>query len=140
VKAKRFPVLAAITLFTSCGDVALSYGMKQVGAISAAHWQTLFGALLNPWVLLGILLLLGFFASYLSALSSADLTYVLPAASFGYVLLALLSRFVLHENVSALRWLGILLVSSGVGIVTRGPALTSTADSEGQVRAVKVPE
>ena len=43
-------------------------------------------AVLNPSVALGILLLLGFFASYMTALSWADLTYVLPATSLGYVL------------------------------------------------------
>src|SRR5581483_8717679 len=81
-------------------------------------------AITNPWVGLGILLLLGFFASYMSALSWADLTYVLPASSLGYVLLALIARFALHEKVSLMRWLGIALVSTGVGFVTSGPELT----------------
>jgi uncharacterized membrane protein len=138
--AKKYLVLLAIMLFASFGDVSLSYGMKHVGPISAAHPSALLTALLNPWVAIGIILLLGFFASYLTALSWADLTYVLPAASFAYVLLALLSRFLLHENVTLLRWVGILLVSSGVGIVTRGPSLTSTANSKGQVRRMEVPQ
>jgi hypothetical protein len=46
-------------------------------------------AILNPWVALGILFLLTFFACYMSALSWADLTYVLPATSLAYVLVAL---------------------------------------------------
>jgi drug/metabolite transporter (DMT)-like permease len=104
--------------------------MKQVGAISLHHPGALILALLNPWVALGILFLLGFFASYMMALSWADLTYVLPATSLGYVLLALIARFMLHEQISLLRWLGILLISAGVGFVTRGPALTHPAGSE----------
>jgi drug/metabolite transporter (DMT)-like permease len=80
---------------------------------------------LNPWVAVGILLLLAFFASYMSALSWADLTYVLPATSLGYVLLALIARFALHEQVSLLRWLGIALIAGGVGFVAGGPALTA---------------
>jgi uncharacterized membrane protein len=52
------------------------------------------------------------------------LTFVLPATSLGYVLVALLSKFFLHENVSTSRWLGIALISAGVGFVARGPALT----------------
>ncbi|MBV9608725.1 MAG: EamA family transporter, partial [Acidobacteria bacterium] len=71
--AKRHVVLVAITLFASFGDVSLAYGMKHVGPISAAHWTMLLAALLNPYVALGIVLLLGFFASYLTALSWADL-------------------------------------------------------------------
>jgi drug/metabolite transporter (DMT)-like permease len=80
--------------------------------------------ILNPWVLAGILFLLGFFAAYMIALSWADLTYVLPATSLGYVLLALIAKFLLHEQVTTTRWLGIILISIGVGFVTRGPALT----------------
>ena len=60
----------------------------------------------------------------MTALSWADLTYVLPATSLGYVLLALVARFVLHEHVSPLRWLGIVLITGGVGFVAGGPSLT----------------
>jgi len=102
----------------------LSYGMKQVGNVSLQHVGSLLLAITNPWVALGILLLLGFFACYMTALSWADLTYVLPASSLGYVLLALIARLALHEHVTVTRWLGIALVSSGVGFVTRGPELT----------------
>jgi drug/metabolite transporter (DMT)-like permease len=60
----------------------------------------------------------------MTALSWADLTYVLPASSLGYVLLAFIAKFLLHEQVSLTRWLGIALVSAGVGFVTSGPELT----------------
>ena len=79
---------------------------------------------LNPTVALGILLLLGFFACYMTALSWADLTYVLPATSVSYILITLIARFFLHETVSLGRWLGVALISIGVGFVTLGPALT----------------
>lgn len=108
----------------------LSHGMKQTGNISLHHLQSVFLALLNPWVAIGILLLLGFFAAYMHALSWADLTYVLPATSLGYVILALVAKFVLHEQVSPIRWLGIALISGGVGFVAGGPALTSHAHDE----------
>src|SRR5215813_8565942 len=98
--------------------------MRQIGNISLHHPMDLLLSITNPWVGLGIVLLLGFFASYMTALSWADLTYVLPASSLGYVLLALIARFILHEQVSVTRWLGIVLVSSGVGFVTTGPELT----------------
>jgi len=108
----------------------LSHGMKQAGSISIHHLQSLVLAVLNPWVAVGILLLLAFFASYMSALSWADLTYVLPATSLGYVLLALVAKFALHEQVSPLRWLGIALISGGVGFVAGGPALTAQHPGE----------
>src|SRR2546421_360990 len=103
----------------------LSHGMKQAGNVSVRHLSTLFVAMLNPWVAAGILLLLAFFASYMNALSWADLTYVLPATSLGYVLLALVAKFALHEQVSPLRWVGIALISGGVGFVAGVRASTS---------------
>ena len=60
----------------------------------------------------------------MTALSWAYLTYVLPATSLGYVLLALVARFLLHLHVSPLRWLGIALITSGVGFIAGGPELT----------------
>ncbi|MGH9600851.1 MAG: EamA family transporter, partial [Terriglobales bacterium] len=74
--------------------------------------------------------LLAFFAVYLTALSWADLTYVLPATAIGYVLIALLSVWLLNETVTPMRWLGILLVSAGVGFVARGPEITVHAASQ----------
>jgi len=108
----------------------LSHGMKQAGNISIHHLQGVILAVLNPWVAIGILLLLAFFASYMNALSWADLTYVLPATSLGYVLLALVAKFALHEQISMLRWLGIALISGGVGFVAGGPALTAHPHDE----------
>ncbi len=103
----------------------LSHGMKQIGSISTHHLLSIVPAILNPWVAAGILLLLAFFAAYTTALSWADLTYVLPATSLGYVLLALIAMFVLHEHVSPSRWLGITLITGGVGFVAGGPEITT---------------
>lgn len=121
---RKYLVLAGVTVFASAGDAMLSHGMKQTGAISLHHPLAVILAVLNPWVAVGILLLLAFFATYTTALSWADLTYVLPATSFGYVLLALIAHFVLHEHVSLTRWLGIALISGGVGFIAGSPALT----------------
>jgi drug/metabolite transporter (DMT)-like permease len=39
-------------------------------------------------------------------------------------MLALVARFVLHEHVSPMRWLGIALITGGVGFIAGGPELT----------------
>ncbi len=122
---RNYLILAGVSIFASAGDAMLSHGMKQTGSITIGHLSSVIVAVLNPWVAFGIVLLLAFFATYTTALSWADLTYVLPATSLGYVLLALVARFILHEHVSPLRWLGIALITSGVGFVAGGPALTT---------------
>jgi drug/metabolite transporter (DMT)-like permease len=121
---QRYLILALVALTASVGDSLLAVGAKQLGPISISHPVALFTAISNPWIIAGIILLIGFFASYLTALSWADLTYVLPATSLGYIVTALLSKFWLHEQLSIWRWLGILFITAGVGFVTRGPALT----------------
>ena len=117
----------------------LSHGMKQTGGISLNHLQGVIFAILNPWVAIGILLLLAFFATYMTALSWADLTYVLPATSFGYVLLALVAKFLLHEQVSPMRWLGIALITGGVGFIAGGPSLTEHPHSSTEIPAGSSP-
>jgi drug/metabolite transporter (DMT)-like permease len=138
VSVRKQLVLMATVVFGALGNVSLSHGMKQIGAISAARWTEAVSALLNPWVALGVLLLLAFFAAYLSSLSWADLSYVLPATSLGYVLLALLAQWWLHENVTPRRWVGILLISCGVAVVSRAPALTRKSKPEAAQAEVEV--
>ena len=92
--------------------------------ISLMHPLSLISAIFTPWIGAGIALLIGFFASYLTALSWADLTYVLPATAFGNVIVALFARFWLHETISWQRWAGIVLITIGVGFVAHGPSLT----------------
>jgi uncharacterized membrane protein len=124
VTLRKYLVLAGITVFGTGGDSLLARGMKEIGGISLHHLHSLILAILNPWVAVGIVLLLAFFASYMSALSWADLTYVLPATSLGYVLVALIARFYFHEAISPTRWLGIALITAGVGFVAAGPSVT----------------
>jgi drug/metabolite transporter (DMT)-like permease len=117
-------ILLLVAICAPLGDSCLSRGMTTLPAISLAHPATLIAAVFTPWIALGIALLIGFFASYLTALSWADLTYVLPATAFGNVIVALLSRFWLQEPISIQRWTGIALITLGVSFVAQGPSLT----------------
>lgn len=123
---RKYLVLVVVTLFAALGDLCLKRGMSAVGEIHVSHLLDSVRALSNPWVFLGVIFLLVFFAAYLHALSWADLTFVLPAAAMSYVVLALLSVAWLHENVSLRRWVGIILITSAVGFVTRGGGAVST--------------
>ena len=124
---RKYIILFAVAAFAACGDVSLARGMKAFGAVTLASLPALLTALLNPWVVLGILLLIGFFVTYLTALSWADLTYVLPATAVSYILMVLLARFFLHEHVTIWRWLGVMLITIGVGFVATGPEATPGA-------------
>jgi drug/metabolite transporter (DMT)-like permease len=135
VKLKKVLIYAAIACCNGTGDVMLKRGMEDLGSIQLSHWTHIFQAFIDPWVILGIVCLTGFFYSYLTALSWADLTFVLPATAFGYVVTALWSKYFLFEYISPWRWAGVLLITCGVGLVARGPSLTerTSKDKEGAV-------
>jgi drug/metabolite transporter (DMT)-like permease len=129
---RQYVILGLVAICAPLGDTFLSRGMTSLPAITLAHPGTLIAAVFTPWIALGIALLVGFFACYLTALSWADLTYVLPATAFGNVIVALLSRFWLHEPISIQRWAGIVLITVGVGFVANGPSLTERPAAEKQ--------
>jgi drug/metabolite transporter (DMT)-like permease len=125
VSYKKYLILLCVSIFAAAGDVCLGRGMRDFGAVSTANIGSLLTVLLNPWIIVGIGLLILFFASYLTALSWADLTYVLPATAISYVLMALFAHLLLHEHVTVNRWIGILLITAGVGFVATGPERTA---------------
>ena len=124
LQTSQYIILVLIMLTASVGDSLLSRGMSQVGQVDLQHLGRLWIALWNGYVIGGIVLLIGFFAFYMTALSWADLTFVMPSTAFGYVVVALLSRFWLHERLSPARWTGIALIVCAVGFVANGPPRT----------------
>src|SRR5215469_16972867 len=125
LKPNQYLILVLVSLCAPLGDTFLSRGMTHMPAITLAHPGSLITAVFTPWIALGIALLIGYFASYLTALSWADLTYVMPATALGNVFVALLAHFWLKEEISWLRWLGIVLITVGVAFVANGPANTT---------------
>jgi uncharacterized membrane protein len=121
---RQYLILGLVALCAPLGDSCLSRGMTAMPAISIAHPLTLISAVFTPWIAVGIALLIAFFASYLTALSWADLTFVLPATAFGNVIVALLAKVWLHEQISLARWSGIFLITLGVSFVAQGPSRT----------------
>jgi drug/metabolite transporter (DMT)-like permease len=74
-------------------------------------------ALFQPWAALGVVLLITWMLSRMTLLSWADLSYVLPVTSIGYVLVALEGKLLLHEEITLKRWAGIVLIMAGVALV-----------------------
>ena len=135
LKPQQYVILGLVSICAPLGDTCLSRGMTHLAPITLAHPGSLVAAVFTPWIAIGIALLIGFFASYLTALSWADLTYVLPATALGNMIVVLLSKFWLHEPISLERWAGVVLITIGVGFVAQGPSLTERAvEAPGPVR------
>ena len=105
------------------GHVMLSKGMRTVGDLTEAPATRVGGmvaaALSNPWLVLGVALQATFFAMYLTLLSRADVSQVLPMTALDYVVVALLARLLIDEVITPARWSGIGLIIVGVLLVSR---------------------
>src|SRR5215475_12626581 len=119
----RFKTFAMVLLMVVCantGDLMLARGMKQIGDVQIsvpglqhALWMTI----QNASIWLGIFFLIGFTLCYMTAVSWADYSYVMPSGAFGYAVQTLLAILVLHELVSPKRWIGVSLICVGVLLV-----------------------
>src|SRR6266446_2488578 len=133
---KTAVVLILAILAQASGNVCLSKGMREMSAASQLGGHAMVSLILrglaNPTIWLGIGLLGVFFGLYAAALSWADLSFVLPATAFGYVINVACGYYVLHEAVRPARWTGAALISIGVFFVARSGPL-----EHGSEKAVK---
>ena len=121
--------LLIIVVANAVGNVVLRHGMQQVGSIASYRPTQLFlgalRAMTNPFVLAGVALLVVYFLAHMIVLNWADLSYVLPMTSAGYILVTLLGWYLLGEMVRPQRWLGTLVITAGVILVGRTPVTTA---------------
>lgn len=115
-------MLLAVTAGT-VGDILLAKGMKQLGDLSTMNlrgiMEVAFRAMTEWKIVVGTAMLALFFFLWLAVLSWEDLSVALPMQALNYVLVAVLAKYILHEEVSPLRWGGIALVCIGVMLITK---------------------
>ena len=120
---KTASVLIIAIISQAIGNVYLAKAMKTLTMASAGAGDDLIAtaahAATNPMLWLGTLLLVVFFVLYSAALSWADLSFVLPATAFGYVLNVAAGHYFLNESVSPARWAGSVIITFGVFLVSR---------------------
>src|SRR5262249_42209101 len=125
---KTAVVLVLAIVAQAIGDVFLTRGMKALPSIDpgdAAGLLNLFvHGLQSPALWIGTVMLIVFFALYSAALSWADLSFVLPATAFGYVLNVACGYYFLQETISSRRWIASLVITIGVVLVSRSGSRT----------------
>ena len=107
-------------LFASLGQVFWKMGMNSIGAIENFSISGILSMFLNPLVLLGLVMYGSSTVFWLIALSQKDLSYVYPFISLTFIIVLLLSQFVLKEQVSTARIVGTIIIVGGLMIVVRG--------------------
>jgi uncharacterized membrane protein len=119
----RFKTLFMVLLMVVCantGDLMLKQGMLQIGAVQISRlgiWHAFLSTINNGTIWLGIFFLIGFTLCYMTAVSWADYSYVMPAGAFGYAFQTVLAVTILHEVVNTRRWIGVVLIVTGVLLV-----------------------
>lgn len=117
-------VVLLLLFFICCstgGEIAMTYGMKGVGAPERlrplAVLQFLGRAVRSSWLWFALPLLAASFYSLLVLLSWAPLSVVIPASAFNYVVGTIGAKYLLKERVSPKRWMGVVMVCIGVALV-----------------------
>jgi len=132
VHFKTYVLVLLVVIFGPLGNVLVGKGVKSVGALNSWEPGALFhffwGAFTTGTIWLGIASLLTFFVAYIVVLSWADYSFVQPATSISYGVVAALSILLLHEVVKPAQWLGVAIICLGVFIVGNTSPSTTKRD------------
>jgi uncharacterized membrane protein len=132
LRVKTLVMVCLMVLCANAGDLLLKRGMSEIGAVQLSGAGLAYAfrmTVTNGTLWLGIFFLCGFMLSYMTVLSWADYSYVMPAGAFGYALLTFFAVIFLHESVSARRWVGVVLICLGVLLVGQTKPRTTAAAS-----------
>lgn len=114
--------LAATIFFTVYGQLVLKWRLGTLTGIPAEFLpkvKFLVLMLFDPWVFSG------FFAAFLAsiawmaAISKMDLSHAYPFMSLNFVIVVVLSGWLLHEPITVPKILGVALIVAGTVIVAR---------------------
>ena len=114
--------IAIIVITNTIGNILLGIGMERMPDFQGLSVMAYTVDLLTNWFVVGgTILLIVWMIAQLSMFTWADLTYVLPVTASAYILTALLSKYFLGERISIARWIGIVIISFGVVLVSETP-------------------
>jgi uncharacterized membrane protein len=143
---KILVILLLALVVEAVGVVFLSKGLKQIGGVQTVSVRgisrIIAKGVTNGSILFGVALEAVFFGALLYLLSQRDVSLIWPLTSLGLVITALAAKFLLREEVSALRWAGVALIVIGAALVrysekakaktAEPPPVTPTAASSTQ--------
>lgn len=114
-------LLLVSVVFATAGQLTLKGAMEAIGRIGTAQvsdaGQTIARAVKEPLLWIG-LLLFGISALFwLVVLSRVDLSLAYPFVGVSYIVVVALARFMFHEQVPTLRWIGVSIIAFGIALI-----------------------
>jgi uncharacterized membrane protein len=114
---RTYSLLLLFVFLRPLGNLSLAWGTKHFPQSLAVNPLVYLRAMLDPFVALGIAMLILALLTRMALLSLADLSFVLPVTAVGYILATLFGQVFLHEQVTAQQWLGTVLIFLGTALV-----------------------
>lgn len=108
------------------GQTCLKVGLTQAGGNSSDDTLfSLIGLILrSPLVIAGLALYAMGAIAWIAVLRRMDLSYAYPFLAINFVLIALVSQFVLGETISLTRWAGIGAICVGILLIAYSGGLS----------------
>ena len=124
----RFIIILLVGLFfEAVGVTFLSKGLKSVGGLDKVSLSAIVAfvpkAITHPAFLLGVLFETVFFCILIYLLAQKDVSLVWPLTALGFVITALSAKIYLGEQISVMRWTGVILIVAGAMLVSYSEAL-----------------
>lgn len=119
---KLLLILLVGLVFESTGVVLLKKGMETIGEVhgyTAGEMFRVFKAgVTNPQILLGVFFEALFFACLLILMSKSDISFLWPLTALSFVFATFAAIWFLGEKVSAVRWIGVVLIMIGAAFIS----------------------
>lgn len=114
-----FLILINIVLVV-VGQTLIKQGMLKIGSFSDMHLLNFFQkSLTSPLVITGVFLYILSSFIWFMVLSKVNLSVAYPALSLGYIIVLVVSFFYLHEPITFLKIIGVVLICGGVFLIFR---------------------
>ncbi|MGH2674306.1 MAG: EamA family transporter [Actinomycetota bacterium] len=130
-KGRRKPVLILFiivsVLLAATAQLTLKYGVDRVtkrghsGIVLSEPATSVARVAKEPFVWLGLILFGISAAVWIVVLSRVSLSFAYPFAALTYIIIVLFDRLILKVPVPGLRWAGVLLIATGIIMVSRTP-------------------
>ncbi|MGH7943006.1 MAG: EamA family transporter [Limisphaerales bacterium] len=119
---KLLLILLIGLVFESAGVVLLKKGITQVGEMhgvtTAEIARVIKAGAVNPQILLGVFFEALFFLCLVILMSKSDISFLWPLTSLSFVFATFAAIIFLGERVSALRWIGVILIVIGAAFIS----------------------
>ena len=117
MKKNVFVMIIMSTLLSVTAQLILKTGMNDYGSISLG--LDIIRAVFHPLVFVGLITYFFSAVLWIMVLSKVEVSYAYPFAALGYVIVTFLGWLLLNESVNALRIIGVIIIITGVYVVSK---------------------